>query len=113
MQIPSNFVATQNSHQAATEQAILEGQSLASTRGQQSEGELKKAFQDFVGQTFYSEMLKAFRATQKESAYFHGGRAEEIFQGQLDQVLTEKLSESSADKFADPMFELFSQSRAR
>ena len=113
MQIPPNVAATQNSRQAAAEQSILDGQSLAANRVQQSEGELKKAFQDFVGQTFYSEMLKAFRATQQESAYFHGGRAEEIFQGQLDQVLTEKLSESSADKFADPMFELFSQSRTR
>ncbi|OYW85535.1 MAG: hypothetical protein B7Z22_08375 [Hyphomonas sp. 32-62-5] len=34
-------------------------------------------------------------------------RAEEIFQGQLDQVLSEELSKSSADKIADPMFELF------
>ncbi len=70
-------------------------------------GELKEAFQDFVGQTFFSEMIKAFRSTQQPSAYFHGGRAEEIFQGQFDQVLTEELSEASAEKIADPLFELF------
>ncbi|MDX1926869.1 MAG: rod-binding protein [Pirellulaceae bacterium] len=69
--------------------------------------ELREAFEDFVGQTFFSEMIKACRTSQKPSAYFNGGRAEEIFQGQLDQVLSEELSKSSADKIADPMFELF------
>lgn len=69
--------------------------------------ELRKAFEDFVGQTFFAEMIKACRSGQQPSAYFHGGRAEEIFQGQLDQVLSEELSKSSASKIADPMFELF------
>ena len=68
---------------------------------------LREAFQDFVGQTFFAEMLKAYRSAQQPSAYFHGGRAEEIFQGQLDQVLAEELSDSSAEKIADPMYELF------
>ena len=44
-------------------------------------------------------------------AYFHGGRAEEIFQQQLDQVLAEKMAEASADTFAGPMFELFAMKR--
>ncbi|MEZ6077980.1 MAG: rod-binding protein [Pirellulaceae bacterium] len=69
--------------------------------------DLKEAFQDFVGQTFFGEMIKSFRTTQQPSKYFHGGRAEEIFQGQFDQVLTEKLSDASSEKIADPMFELF------
>ncbi len=69
--------------------------------------ELKEAFSDFVGQTLFSEMIKAARETQQKPAYFHGGRAEEIFQGQLDQVLSEELSDSSAESIADPMYELF------
>ncbi len=69
--------------------------------------ELREAFHDFVGQTFFGEMIKACRTGQQPSAYFNGGRAEEIFQGQLDQVMAEELSKSSADKIADPMFELF------
>ena len=78
----------------------------------QQPDELKEAFQDFVGQTFFGEMIKAFRSTQQPSKYFHGGRAEEIFQGQFDQVLTEKLSEASADKIADPLYELFMMKRS-
>jgi len=69
--------------------------------------ELRKAFQDFVGQTFFSQMISAMRSTQDGAAYFDGGRAEKIFQGQLDQVLSEKLSEASASKISDPMFKLF------
>ena len=74
--------------------------------------ELKEAFHDFVGQTFFGELIKAFRSTQQPSAYFHGGRAEEIFQGQFDQVLAEKLSDASAEQVADPMFELFMLKRS-
>lgn len=69
--------------------------------------ELRKAFNDFVGQTFYGEMFKAMRSTVGEPAYFHGGRAEEVFQGQLDQVLSERLSDASASTFTDPMYALF------
>lgn len=72
---------------------------------------LRSTFQDFVGQTLFGETLKSMRKTQNKPAYFHGGRAEEIFQQQLDQVLTEKLSRASADKLAGPMFELFTLSR--
>ena len=72
------------------------------------EGEdLRKAFQDFVGQTLFSQMISSMRSTQDGAAYFDGGRAEKIFQGQLDQVLSEELSEASASKISDPMFKLF------
>ena len=69
--------------------------------------ELKETFQDFVGQTLFAQMLKAMRSTQQPSKYFHGGRAEEIFQGQLDQILTEEISDASASTIAEPMYELF------
>jgi flagellar protein FlgJ len=69
--------------------------------------ELKKAFTDFVGQTMFGQTLASMRKTLDKPAYFHGGRAEEVFQGQLDQVLAEKLSEASAETFAGPMFDLF------
>ena len=72
---------------------------------------LRNAFNDFVGQTFYSQMLSAMRKTVDKPAYFDGGRAEEIFQAQLDQTLSEKLADATADKFTGPMFELFNLSR--
>lgn len=84
---------------------LLSEQNNAAVTGE--DDKLKEAFQDFVGQTFFGQMLSALRSTEGEVAYFNGGRAEEIFRGQLDQVLTEKISDASADKIADPMYDLF------
>jgi len=72
---------------------------------------LRESFQTFVGEALFGQMLKSMRKTVGKPAYFHGGRAEEIFQRQLDQVLAQKITCASADKLAGPMFELFSLSR--
>ncbi len=73
---------------------------------------LRQAFDQFVGETFFSQMLSSMRKTQGKPAYFHGGRAEEIFQGQLDQVLSQQMTEASASQFSGPMFELFKLNRS-
>ncbi len=73
--------------------------------------EVREAFHDFVGQTFYGQLLSAMRKTVGKPAYFHGGRAEEVFQNQLDQVLSEKLSDATAETFTEPMYQLFALSR--
>jgi peptidoglycan hydrolase FlgJ len=67
---------------------------------------LQDAYHDFVGKTFYGEMLKSMRSTVGKPAYFHGGQAEEIFRSQLDQHLTDHMSDASAEGFAEPMFRL-------
>lgn len=76
------------------------------------EPRLREVFHQAVGETLFGQLLKAMRRTVGKPAYFHGGRAEEIFQQQLDQVLAEKLSRASASALADPMFELFTFRRA-
>ena len=73
--------------------------------------ELRESFTDFVGQTFYGQMVSAMRKSVHKPAYFHGGRAEEIFQGQLDQVLVEKMSDATSEQFGGRMFELFTLGR--
>ncbi|MGD0517955.1 MAG: rod-binding protein [Thermoguttaceae bacterium] len=79
--------------------------------GMSKNPQLRKAFDAFVGQTFFGQLLHSMRKTVDKPAYFNGGRAEEIFQQQLDQVLVKNISESSADKFSGPMFELFTLQR--
>jgi len=76
-----------------------------------NEAELRNAFNAFVGEAFFGQMLQAMRKTVGKPAYFHGGRAEEIFQQQLDQVLGEKLSQSSGSQFSQSMYELFNLER--
>jgi len=73
--------------------------------------ELREVFTQFVGETFFQQMMSAMRKTVDKPAYFHGGRTEEVFQNQLDQVFSERMTEASADEFANPMFELFMMKR--
>jgi Rod binding domain-containing protein len=76
-----------------------------SLQGKGKEGELHEKFTQFVGEAFYGQMLKAMRSTVGKPAYFYGGHAEEVFQGQLDQTMAEHLTKASASKLAEPMFE--------
>jgi len=82
------------------------------TRGGRDTPELQEAFTDFVGQTFFGELVKQMRATVKKPAFFHGGMGEDIFQSQLDQVLVERISDASAKTFSDPMYQLFMTPRS-
>jgi Rod binding domain-containing protein len=66
--------------------------------------ELREKFTQFVGETFYGQMIKSMRSTVGKPAYFHGGQAEEAFRGQLDQYLSQHLTEATADRFAEPLF---------
>jgi flagellar protein FlgJ len=66
--------------------------------------ELKEKFTQFVGETFYGQMIKAMRSTVGKPAYFYGGRGEDVFQGQLDQQLAQHLTEATAETFAKPLF---------
>lgn len=80
--------------------------STASSGNQQVEQaeELREVYREFVGKTFFGQMLKSMRSSVGKPAYFHGGRAEEVFRGQLDQHLADHMTEASASKLADPMF---------
>jgi Rod binding domain-containing protein len=73
--------------------------------------ELRETFDSVIGQTLFGQMLRSMRKTVHKPAYFHGGRAEEVFQQQLDQVLAEKISQASAARFTEPMYELFTLGR--
>lgn len=80
------------------------------TKGEEQEA-VREAFGDFVGQTMFGSLMASMRKGQEKPAYFHGGRAEEVFQEQLDQKLVEEMSDASADSFVNPMFDLFQLQR--
>jgi hypothetical protein len=71
------------------------------------QGQVREKFDAFVGQSFYTQLLHEMHKTVGKVPYFNGGRAEEIFQGQLDQVLSENLSKANAHQLTGPMFDLF------
>lgn len=66
--------------------------------------EVKEAFGQFVGETFFGQMLKSMRATVGEPAYFHGGHAEEQFQSRLDAQIAQDMSANGAGGLADDLF---------
>ncbi len=70
------------------------------------DAELKTQFTNFVGQTLYGQLFKSMRDTLGKPAYFHGGRTEEIFQQQLDQVLTERMTKAHGGRLAESMYNL-------
>jgi peptidoglycan hydrolase FlgJ len=75
------------------------------------QAKMREKFDTFVGETFYGQLLGQMRKTVDKAAYFNGGRAEEIFQGQLDQMISGEMAKASAHSFSGPMFELFSLSQ--
>jgi flagellar protein FlgJ len=87
----------------------LEPKSIAGDEGDPDK--LQQAFTDFVGQTLFGSMLASMRKTVGKPAYLHGGRTEEVFQQQLDQITVEQLTEASAKEIAEPMFDLFQMQR--
>ena len=96
-----------SSSAALDKASSLAAMQAETTKTAQKATEAREVFDKFVGQTFYGQTLKALRSSQGKPAYFHGGRAEEIFQGQLDQMLAEKMSDASAKSFTGSMFDQF------
>jgi len=104
---PIDFLSSTNS-QAVNSQKTPDVSSVNNAKGVD---ETKKAFDNFVGETFFSQLISSMRKGQDKPAYFHGGRAEEVFQGQLDQMMATELTEASADQISGPMYELFQMNR--
>jgi hypothetical protein len=83
------------------------------TAGQgQDDRQAREAFDQFIGQTFYGQMIASLRQTVDKPAYFHGGRAEEIFRKQLDDTMAEEMTRSTAGDFSGPMYELMMLQRS-
>jgi len=71
---------------------------------------LRKAFDSFVGETFYGQILKEMRKNVGKPA-FGGSQAEEMFTERLDQTLATKMANSSGHKLTGAMYNLFTHNR--
>jgi peptidoglycan hydrolase FlgJ len=91
-------------HAPLTQALPLKGAAKTAEQQVESARELKKAYTDFVGKTFFGQMMKAMRSTVDKPAYFHGGQAEEVFSSQLDQQMADTMSNATASQIADPIF---------
>jgi hypothetical protein len=83
---------------ATVAQAKLPSASAGTSRANGSD-EFKQKFNEVLSQTMYGTMLKSVRKTSHKTPYFNGGRTEEVFGQQFDQVLAEKMGKRDAGKF--------------
>jgi Rod binding domain-containing protein len=74
--------------------------------------ELKEAFQDAAAGLFFGQLLKSLRSTVGKPAYLHGGQAEDLFQGQFDQVVSESLAHDRGGPFIDELYQQFARQLA-
>jgi Rod binding domain-containing protein len=59
---------------------------------------------ELVGQTFYGTLLKTMRSSSLKASYGHGGRGEEVFQGQLDMLLAQRMGQAKQFKLNDAIY---------
>ncbi len=84
----------------------------SSSRVERDDPQTREAFEQFFGQTFYGQMIGALRQGAAKPEYFYGGRAEEVFRGQLDQAIADELTKRTASDLAGPMYEIFMLGRS-
>ncbi len=67
--------------------------------------DLREKAEQLVGNVFYGTLLKAMRESSLQGKYGHGGRGEEIFNAQLDQVLAERMGKATHGGLADSIYQ--------
>ena len=72
--------------------------SVSSHQGSSAQrlNQLRDVAGEVVGSVFYGKLLQTLRDSSLKGQYGHGGRGEEIFQAQLDQVLAEEAGRAVA-----------------
>lgn len=66
---------------------------------------LRERVGEFVGNVFYGTLMKQMRSSTLKGKYFHGGRGEEVFNGQLNMELAKRMGQNVADPVAKQMYE--------
>lgn len=80
--------------------AAASGPSAASLRDQL----LRKSIEEFVGMAFYGPLLKMMHNSAIKGEFGHGGRGEEVFQGQLDLELASRAGKASKSSLTEAFY---------
>jgi hypothetical protein len=67
-------------------------------------GDARRAVGEIVGNVFYGTLLRQMHASNLKGAYFHGGRGEEAFQGQLVMELARRMGHAPNDPLANRIY---------
>jgi hypothetical protein len=66
---------------------------------------LRKRLGEFVGNIFYGTLIRQMNDSSLKGAYLHGGRGEEVFQGQLGMEFATRLGRAPNDPITNKLFE--------
>ncbi len=66
---------------------------------------LREAAGRVVGSVFYGTLLRQMRASGLKGEYGHGGRGEEVFQAQMDQIFAEEAGRAGRSNLVDAIVE--------
>ena len=91
----------------------IAGQNLAESNRRRLETDLGGAQADsmrdrvgeVVGQIFYGTLLREMQASKLKGRFGHGGRGEEVFQGQLGMELAMRIGRSGNNAITDRLYE--------
>lgn len=74
---------------------------------------LRRAIDQLVGNVFYGAMLRSLRASSMKGEYGHGGRGEEVFQAQLDQIIAERAGQAQRYSLNHAIYERLALQQSR
>lgn len=69
--------------------------------------QLRQVAGQVVGSVFYGKLLQTMRDSTLKGEYGHGGRGEEIFQAQMDQILAEEAGQARGFDLAEAIYRRF------
>ena len=80
----------------------------ARSEGQTEEAQLREAAEKLVATTLIMPMFEQLRNDPLAAKLFHGGRGEEIFQQQMDQVLSDRIAGATRFDLVDSVYQYLS-----
>lgn len=76
----------------------------ARSEGQSEDAQLREAAEKLVATTLIMPMFEQLRNDPLAANLFHGGRGEEIFQQQMDQVLSDRIAGATRFDLVDSVY---------
>jgi peptidoglycan hydrolase FlgJ len=77
------------------------GKSIAALAANGDQQAVRDRVGEFVGGVFYGTLFRQMQESKLKGKYFHGGRGEEAFQGQLNLELAKKLGRAKNNPVTD------------
>ena len=71
----------------------------------QGDQDLRRRVGEFVGDIFYGTLIRQMHASKLKGDHFHGGRGEEVFQGQMGMELAKRMGRAANDPISNRLYE--------